>query len=107
MKHDPAETEQELMKLGFTWTLVGLIFLGLLLTVTSDAQQTGAPITQNSGQASQPVAGSNGPGRVGSDMPPATQPAANPNPPAPDESTKTNPAPASTASSTSVDDNPY
>jgi uncharacterized protein DUF5666 len=103
MKHYPAETEQELMKLGFTWTLVGLVFLALLLTVTSDAQQSGAPIIQNSGQASQPVAGSNGPGRVGSDMPPATQPAANPTPPAPEPSTKASPA----AASTSIDDNPY
>jgi hypothetical protein len=108
MNHYPAETEQELMKLGFTWTLVGLIFLALLLTVTSDAQQQGSvPVTQNSGQASQPVAGSSGPGRVGSDVPPATQPAANPNLLAPDGSTKTNPAPASAASSTTADDNPY
>ena len=83
MNHHPAETEQELMKLGFTWTLVGLIFLGLLLTVTSDAQQSGSSVTQN-----------------------ATQPTANPNTPAPDESMKTSTVPASTAS-TSVDDNPY
>jgi len=97
---------QGLMKLGFTWTLVGLIFLALLLGVTSDAQQSGAPINPNSGQASQPVTGSNGPGRVGSDLPPVSQPAANPNVPA-QAPAQTSSTPAAAANETSADDNPY
>jgi hypothetical protein len=93
---------QGLMKLGFTWTLIGLVFLALLLGVTSDAQQSGAPVNPNSGQASQPVTGSNGPGRVGSNLPPATQPAPDPNPPA-----QTKSAPATATNDTNADDNPY
>jgi hypothetical protein len=92
------------MKLGFTWTLIGLVFLALLLGVTSDAQQS---VNPNSGQASQPVTGLNGPGRVGSDLPAATQPAPNPNPPAANAPAQTTSAPATTTNSTNADDNPY
>jgi hypothetical protein len=97
---------QGLMKLGFTWTLIGLVFLALLLGVTSDAQQSGAPINPNSGQASQPVGGSNGPGRVGSDQPPATEPAPNASLPAAAPA-QTNSAPATATNDTNADDNPY
>ena len=90
------------MKLGFTWTVVGFIFLALLLGVTSDAQQSGTSVTQGSGQASQPATAPNAPGRVGSDMPPTTQPAVNPN------AAGANSASATTAGQrNSSDDNPY
>lgn len=95
------------MKLGSTWTAVAFIFLALLLGVISNAQQSGATINPNSGQASQPVSGSNGPGRVGSDLPPPTQPAANSNPPAANQPSKANSAPTAAASDTNADDNPY
>jgi hypothetical protein len=95
------------MKLGFTWTIVAFLFLLLLLGVTTDAQQGTAPVTQNSGQASQPVAGSNGPGRVASDMPAATPPALNPDAQSANAPSKANSAPATAANGASVDDNPY
>lgn len=93
------------MKLGFTWYVLAVIFLAVLAGV-AHGQQSGPPIQQNAGQASQPVSGSNGPGRVESQMPPAAQPsgAQDKNVPAANA-----PAPATTTTSTNIDndDNPY
>jgi hypothetical protein len=99
------------MKLGFTWYALAIIFLAVLIGV-AHGQQSGPPIQQNAGQASQPASGSNGPGRVGSQMPPAAQPSAEEK-----KGAETNTVPAAstgqstttntTTSNTSVDDNPY
>lgn len=99
------------MKQGFTWNLLTALLLVLLLTVISRAQQSGPPVQQNAGQASQPASGSIGPGQAGAAMPPAAQstgdsnvPAGN-EPPANAQSSST--TPKTTAQETSADDNPY
>ncbi len=106
------EATQEPMKLGFTWYALAIIFLAVLIGV-AHAQQTGPPIQQDAGQASQPAAGSNGPGQVGSQMPPVAQPSVDKGktlPPASDESARGNASQTgTTTTSTNVDsdDNPY
>lgn len=99
------------MKQGFTWNLLSALLLVLLLVVVSRAQQSGPPIQQNAGQASQPAAGSNGPGIVGSGMPPASQPNVNSNAPSGNEPPANgqinSSAPKATAPEASADDNPY
>lgn len=103
---------QRLMKLGFTWYALAVIFLAVLLGV-AHGQQSGPPIQQNAGQASQPVSGSNGPGRVGSQMPPAAQPSADQKKADDTNAAQTTAAGQSTTTtttttpSTSADDNPY
>lgn len=90
---------QELMKLGFVWNALGVLFLAVLVGIAADAQQGAPPVQQNAGQASQPAAASNGPGQVGSQMPSAAQPSVEKNAPAANE------APGN--ATTSSDDNPY
>jgi hypothetical protein len=92
------------MKLGFTWYALAIIFLALLIGV-AHAQPSGPPVPQNAGQASQPAAASNGPGQIGSQMPPtAAQPSADRDrniPPASGSAT------ATTSTNVDSEDNPY
>lgn len=98
-----AEITQGLMRLGFTWYALAVIFLMLLIGV-AHSQQSGPAIQQNAGQASQPAAGSNIPGQVGSQMPPAAQPSGKNTPPASGSSGQ---AATTTSVGIDADDNPY
>ena len=97
------ETTQRLMKLGFTWYALAIIFLAVLAGV-AHGQQSGPPIQQNAGQASQPVSGSNGPGP--SQMPTAAQPSAAQDKNVPPANANV-PATAATSTNVDNDDNPY
>jgi uncharacterized protein DUF5666 len=86
------------MRLGFTWFVVGVFFLLLLVSFSSDAQQSG-------GQVSLPATGSVGPGQGSAKTPPAAS-----QPPAengPASSKGTSSATTTTPADTSADDNPY
>lgn len=91
------------MKLGFTWYALAIIFLALLIGV-AHAQPSGPPVPQNAGQSSQPAAGSNGPGQIGSQTPPTSQPSVDKGrniPPASGSAT------ATTSTNVDSEDNPY
>jgi len=92
------------MKQGFTWNLVSVMLLVLLLTVIGRAQQSGPPVQQ-------PTGGSIGPGQGGTTPPPAVQPNGSnsvfsSNEPATNRPGNSN-ASKTTSATTSADDNPY
>ncbi len=96
------------MKLGFTWTMLGVIFLAVLLGIVAQAQQSGPPIQPDSAQASQPAASGNGQGHVRSDIPSVPHQATDPNVPASaNDTVRTNSGSSTAAKDTSADDNPY
>ena len=93
------------MKLGFTWNLVGIAALALLVAISTQAQQSGAPVTPDAAQASQPAAASSGPGHQGSTVPPAAT-SSKPDTPVAPATANGNSTP-STSTSVSSEDNPY
>jgi hypothetical protein len=97
------------MKLGFTWYALAIIFLAGLVGV-AHAQQSGPPVQQDAGQASQPVSGSNGPGRVGSQMPSAAQSTVDTDknvPPSSNQPASGNAGQTGTSTNLDSEDNPY
>jgi len=98
---------QRLMRLGFTWYAIAIIFLAVLIGVAHGQQ--GKPLIQHDpGQVSQPApaSGSNDPGQAGSQTSSGADQKKDETNTAP-ATTAGQPATTTTMSNAAVDDNPY